>query len=467
MTRCLLWLSWTDALERIYRRRFLAVTALAAVLALISVRIGSRELADRREEAQHLVSAAEASEGLLSGRQLQPAFRVVRQPEPLSVFVRGLEASAPTAWDFSASGAHPNAPAPTAGVQGWTISLDLEFVVRIVLSLLALLSAIDGPRGQRTNEVLRDLRSLPISAPVAVGSQVLGGLLATAMAAAIVFAAMCVGGGGMDSGRSLGTLAGFLGMAVVYASIFFLIGLHIALPIARVQSAMAAGVVVWAILTLAVPPVLDLAQFRRGQTPVALGEADLQKQFDLSVRSTEKRLGETLVALAGSRRDWEALLNVPAVREQLETLWRDSVAERRLESLHPDPRPDPWTPFLRWLSLASPATLLSSAMTRLADTGAPSLDRWSTAIDERRRQLNRLYFDDPARVTVRIPATAGGELLSFVRHEATAPASVPKFEIPGRSDWNRWQAAIVPFAELLVVSALLILWLLYRGAAVA
>lgn len=185
---------WTVAerelLEQLTSLRFLIIALLVVLLTPLSVYVGTHDYKIRLESHQRLVASRSAVQSLarqrragLSDREvswtpyndLEP-FRVVRSPEKFSVFVKGLDSAMPEYWDFSGSGLLTGPPASPALWMGDLLgALDLEFVIRVVLGLLAILIAFDAISGEKEKGTLRLALSHPVSRPVFWMGKMIGG----------------------------------------------------------------------------------------------------------------------------------------------------------------------------------------------------------------------------------------------------------------------------------------------------
>ncbi len=163
-----------------------AIVLFAIVLAAFATRVGIAELRARQATYQNLVAQRAEdltrSGGQILGTQIESGLRAVRPPEPGSPLVVGLGASMPQFWDFGPAGVRSGQPY-LAG-DGF-VDVDLEFIVRVVLGLLAVLLAIESIAGERANGALLALLGQPVGSSVVLAGKLVG-------AAAMLFAAVAL-----------------------------------------------------------------------------------------------------------------------------------------------------------------------------------------------------------------------------------------------------------------------------------
>jgi hypothetical protein len=467
----IVWLAVTDAVTQMRRGRFISLTVLCCGLSAVSVYMGVQDLKDRRLETASLAASRPSQTGVLFGRQLEPALREIREPAGLSVLVRGMESVVPLVWDFSPTGVQSDLPSASLQARTTATPLDLEFLVRVVLSLLAVLTAADGLAGERASGALRALRSQPIAPAAVIASKILTGLIAmTAATAMTLVSAAAVTAVAAPELLDRGLLSGSVGLlvaAVAYTMVFFLIGLHVSVSTGRLQFPVTASLIIWVVLTLALPALKDLGESRQPRMRALQSHTDRQRDLDAHLRETRMEIGAALVDIAGRQRDWDAVLAMPAARSRIEDIWARRTAAWRATNVYPLPGAREGEPGGRWLGILSPASALSAAMTRSVGTGLPLLTRWEAATESRQRELNRLLFDDPPRVNATIPVAAGGDQLSYVRHEPVPALSMPPLQVRAEGNVERLRAAAEPIVQLWMVAFVFAGALVWRFARVA
>ena len=121
---------------------FWFLLVLAVLIAAASTMSGVSQV---RHRAMVHAELAVQREGALSraqqlnGWQVEPALRVLRPPEALSAVVAGAESAAPIFWDFGPAGVRRGHPPGSLAIA--QTPTDFDFVVRVVLGLLAIVAA--------------------------------------------------------------------------------------------------------------------------------------------------------------------------------------------------------------------------------------------------------------------------------------------------------------------------------------
>ena len=149
---------WTIArrelADQLTSPRFLIVTLLVIGLTPLTVYVGSRDYSNRLADYSRLAADKQKlGAATRTVNRAGPVLRAIRAPEPLSVLVRGLDGALPAYWDFTEAGLESGPPPARsrrlADVLG---SLDLEFLIRVALGLLAILLAFDAVAGEKPGE---------------------------------------------------------------------------------------------------------------------------------------------------------------------------------------------------------------------------------------------------------------------------------------------------------------------------
>ncbi len=452
---------WTVAerelLEQLSSLRFLVIVLLVVLLTPLSVYVGTHDYKIRLESHQRLLASRTAAQSLARENRaslydqevswtpyndLEP-FRVIRSPEKFSVLVKGLDGAMPEYWDFSSAGAQTGPPASPAFWMGDLLgSLDMEFVIRVVLGLLAILIAFDAISGEKEQGTLRLALSHPVSRPVFWLGKLLGGSfsLLVPLAITMILALLSTQLMGTEvADRTTVTRAA----ALFLVSSIYLLSLHslgmFVSSVARTQkTALVVLLVSWVMLVLAVPPLAILAA--RAIAPVhSVHWYEAQKStFKEDLRAEqESELGRMVREVSGSEPGHmksssytENRATLDPKIEELERTFRnrqrrffgevDQSFERASERQ---------SLVANAIMAVSPAALFAQLATGLASTGDFDRQTWMEALRRQQTRLDQFIFDDPHRLSFR----DDGSSMSMSRGAPLKLSDAPPFLAPVRN----------------------------------
>ena len=189
---------------------------------------------------------------------------VDRPPNPLSIFNVGLDkrlgneidvsyAFVPTLWDAGMSGSDN----PFLNIFN---SIDIVFIFKVVLSLMALIFAYDAIAGERERGTLRLVLTHPVSRGHILLAKYIGAmlcLLIPLMLSLLLSLILLT----TTASFSLGTpdflrIGGIVLASLAYLSVFYLIGLLISAATQRTGTALMISMFVWALLVLVYPNMI-------------------------------------------------------------------------------------------------------------------------------------------------------------------------------------------------------------------
>ena len=189
---------------------------------------------------------------------------VDRPPNPLSIFNVGLDkrlgneidvsyAFVPTLWDAGMSGSDN----PFLNIFN---SIDIVFIFKVVLSLMALIFAYDAIAGERERGTLRLVLTHPVSRGHILLAKYIGAmlcLLIPLMLSLLLSLILLT----TAASFSLGTpdflrIGGIVLASLAYLSVFYLIGLLISAVTQRTGTALMISMFVWALLVLVYPNMI-------------------------------------------------------------------------------------------------------------------------------------------------------------------------------------------------------------------
>lgn len=259
-----------ELMDRLLDFRFVAVFAICAGLAALSVYSGTEHL--QRERAEYATESARRSSELETWIQkgdfqnlTRRGFLYIREPEPLSPIVYGLAGTLGNEariryWaqfmsvpliHFEATSFEANPGIPMFGV------LDLAFIVKIVMSLAALLFTYDTVSGEKENGTFSLYASFPVARSTIAFAKVLGSSLSVLVP--LVFACLLSAlvlalspGIGLDKGDWY-RLTAIMGVFGLYLLVFVSFGLLASALTHRRSAALLGLLAVWALMVFIIP----------------------------------------------------------------------------------------------------------------------------------------------------------------------------------------------------------------------
>ncbi len=457
--------------------RFITLVLVAALLTPIVIFAGARDFAARQLQfdalTQERSAAAEDHSGRqLLGRYIEPSLRLLRPPNPLSLLVRGFDGGLPAYWDFAPDGVRPasgdpsSAQTPESGV-----SLDVEFVIRIVLGLLAISLAADSLAGERESGTLYMLVSQPVRLVEILAARIIGGAVVMALAVLLVTtgAAVALGVFAPDLWSSQFRLAliGFGAVSVVYLLAMYACGLIIG---AMAQTAAMSSVVAlsaWLLMAVASVPTVDfMARAMAPTGAIEWSEFRRKAEFDQERHLTALDLGAVLSERAGPLADFHTRVASPDDVAALKLAWDVDAAKTRTVLATYDRETNRPVSHQRavWtrLTFFSPGSVFFEAMSRLAGTGVPMAERWDALIRDHQSYLNQVLFDDPPMLNYEAPIDRHTGLFVVTIHAPLAASSLRQADPvettfrAGAADARVAMLALAAYAAFFVVIAFVV-----------
>lgn len=224
--------------------KFSIVTVLTTILILASIFIMYRDYGLARENYEILISEGDA---------------VVIPPTPLSIFAKGLEENLCRAHEMG-FGQRITASSKQQSLNDlfklFTVP-DLLYIIKVILSLCAVLFAFDMISGEKEAGTLRQSLSGSLRRPILITGKWIGGFtsfilplfLAVLLGTAFVTLQSRVTMSPQDWAR----LGLFLLSSVIYLAVFFSLGLLISCLAHESASSLVVSLFAWAILVFLVP----------------------------------------------------------------------------------------------------------------------------------------------------------------------------------------------------------------------
>jgi hypothetical protein len=423
--------------EQTRTHRFAVLTTVAAVMTPLIVYAGIRDYAVRQTQYQLLREQRDApdaprSANRLLGRMVEPDFRLIRPPVVATLLVRGFSSSVPRYWDFAPDGLHPGPvgdPASRSPQSG--LSLDMEFLVRVVLGLLAILLAGGALAEERDSGTFYVLATQPVRSLELFVARLGGGLVALGLALTLVMtgfvAAIAVIQPDLWSTPLAMAALGFSFVSMMFLAMLYSIGLVVGAVAASTSSANIAAASIWIIIAVASVPTIDFVT--RVVAPLRSVEAiesRRQLMYTEGIRAAQQDVGAWYFQIAGP--NWRSVKISTEARAELRRTWtskaqgiRQELEQVDQEAIEAARRERRMWGALAWLT---PGTLFFDATSRLGKTGLPVVEQWDRAGRARQQALNLNLFDDPPLVLLLLPDPAGVGRLQADLRSAVEPGAI-------------------------------------------
>ena len=364
---------YKEAIDHLTRFRFVFAFLLCSVLVITSIAL--RAL-DHKEKLANFSTSTQVFDNLARNHQdslylgIEGA-KIVRRPQILSSLIEGVTDIVPDVLTVSiiASRLRDETTGESPLKRAFE-SLDYNFIIRLLMSLLALLFSYDAIAGERERGTLRAVlaNSLPRSqlllAKMSAGFTCLMIPLVFSTLAGLllvhIFSGQSLSG---DDWQRFGLI--FLASSL-YTGLFFFVGLLLSIVCRGSKTALLSSFFVWIILILIVPnlSVLLAGYIRPVPSKVEmlerkrLIEAEEEDRFVMRMIKTGNEEGGEAVARDQSDRGFEMATNVSA---RLQSVEDDYLKQLQRQSS-----------LAEGLSLISPASAYSYLVMDLAGTGLRS-----------------------------------------------------------------------------------------------
>ncbi len=406
--------------DQLLSTKFYICVVTLALLVGLSVVVMARDYSLRMENYSVLRERARPRPG-------ESGVMAVVAPRPLSVFARGLDETMDRGYTIQAyTGVSPH-DRQTQAVSLFSLFAppDLLYVVKVLLSLIAILLAYDAVAGEREQGTLK----LVLSGEVARGDLAAGkmlGILAAVvvpflLAVALALAGLLVWPGIQLAGPDYLRIAFMIGAAVLYASLFCGLGLLISALSGTSARALVIALLAWSMLVFALPSVGAL--IAENLAPVESAESQDLARYQAFVKNR-------FISIQSEGKDPEGSMD--AFNRDY-----DRLAERFRVSV------DHLTTMSRAICRLDPAAAITFIFTDLAGTGLADHRRLSRALSEyKTRNLGALRTQN---------TKAAGELTVFEFPPAPLSGTLRAFVVVDLSVLGILTAVVFAAAALVLV----------------
>lgn len=467
-----------ELVDQLLSARFLIIMVLVVCLVPLAVYVGVQDYKSRLHDYDRLVSDKQELMAGEAGQKVQgedspwtpgnelAVFRAIRRPDPLSVFIRGLDGALPEYWDFSPAGIEegPSALRPKR-LSDLLGQLDMEFLIRVALGLLAILLAFDAVSGEKEMGTLRLAISQPISRAGFLAGKLVAGAIAllVPLAAAFLTALLSSKIFGMESlpgGGIIKLLLIFMASSI-YLLCFYSLGLLVSSLTRSQKTSIIVLLVIWVVLTLAASPVATFtAQAARPAPSRHIIETQKRTLDDNLRLETEKAMGaayKEATGIADRMSYGDYLKNKEAVNRRINPIILSYVNKRRqlLTEVQQDAdrkenRQNRIARSIMWLS---PAATYSNVATDLSGTGDEIRAAWLAAAQRYLNRLGTVLFENPPVVTIRV----GGMSNTIEIRKLLSISELPAFAPPKNDVAATVQGALPSIMILLIYTVVFII----------
>ena len=454
-----------EILDNLLSSKFLLTFVISAALILLSVFTGiSGYLLDKKEYEASVASVREDFQALERENSNFSAgtMRIYRPPQVLKTIVSGVSDAAgrmskPDNRQESYLNESKYGNNPDLTVFG---ALDLEFIVRMVLSLFALLFTFDAVSGEREKGTLKMALANGVSRARLLMGKAAGGYISMMLPLLIPFMLgliiLSLHPGVVLTGGDWQRIGLLFLLFLLYLSVFFALGLFVSSLTSRSSTSFFALLALWSLLAMVVPDLSALAAAQLRPIP-DVSEISIQKGLSAYQINQELRQADLTLQWNQMEARNQAKLSGDAALEQYlkddETRRQSTgVFSRKIDENNAlidrdyRLRKEAQHSLAKNLSRVSPASGLTMGAASLAGTGVDEYGRfadyarnygtvfrnwYSETLNRKQREATRLGApNSDGTATFVVPM---GELLTIQEALATMPAYEFETESLGRS----------------------------------
>jgi len=242
-------MTWTIAkkeiVENLLSYKFFVVILLSSVLIFTSLFVMGRDFKGRAADYQ-----------LIKPEKGEPI--ALLPPNPLSVFAKGLEDSITRSYELNFNGIETRTGRSSANSVFAFFSMpDFVYIIKVVLSLVALLFGFDVISREREAGTLKLALSNPLSRASLLAGKWIGNLLSLVVPFLLVtglgVAVLSFDPAFRLTSSGIGRLALLLGLSLAYIALFLTLGMFISTVTRRSSSSLVVLLLIWAMMVFVLP----------------------------------------------------------------------------------------------------------------------------------------------------------------------------------------------------------------------
>ncbi len=380
--------------------RFLLIFLLCSILILVSFVTKQNKYLKQVEEYYSAVNThkQELVEG--SDQGIPGSYKLDKRPIPLSVFVEGMESSV-----GKYAAINILTPPSLQGIASRDPlfaqfgTLDLAFIVRVVLSLVTILLIYDAICGERERGTLKLVLSQAVPKHIILLAKCIGNyltlliplILPLLLGLLIIFTT----GEIYFSGEDWCRLGLIVLTSLLYLGVFMMLGLLVSIKSKSSSTALMMLLFIWVIIVLAVPKASMIAADKLSNVPSV---QTVQAEKDAGAAQVRK---EAMEKMKRYREEHPQILNDPQMNNVRRTNLLNMQAEMglglskirwELQNIYDRKRANQFR-LAANISRISPAAVFTYAVTAFAGTGFERQKKFLDAARTYQIGFSRYYYD--------------------------------------------------------------------------
>lgn len=376
-----------ELLTNLMSSRFVLIFLLCFTLILISAYTMRSKYEERVEEYSAAVNMHRQELARLEGygaigQVVTSGYKLDKPPVPLSTIVEGMEgdagryASIGVYLDPRLDGGRDIDPMST-----YFGTLDIAYIVRVVLSLVAILLTYDAVSGEREQGTLKLVMANSVPKYAILLSKCIAGcvtLLLPFLVPVLIALLLLITSGSIDfSGQDWVRLGFILLISLLYIGFFLMAGLLVSIQVNRSQTALMMLLFLWVVMVLAVPKVSKIVAGKIRRVP-SIQEVQAKKDAAITQFGVEEMEKQQEII-----RKYLGELSSQEVQEMIYKAQQDTVVDRikkmgQIQAEY-DRKKTGQLRLATNISRLSPASVYTYAATSLAGTGMDRQERFLTA----------------------------------------------------------------------------------------
>jgi ABC-type transport system involved in multi-copper enzyme maturation permease subunit len=457
-----------EILDHLLSSKFVAMFIICSALILLSVYVGVGEyMADKKVYDDDLAWDALAMQPPNTYQQLlEGALKVYRAPRPLGSLVKGVEDAAGRVSFMNMTeaslGESKYQSNPLTSVFG---TFDLIFIVKMVLSLFAILLIHDTICGEKEKGTLKQSLANSVPRDRLLLGKAIGGYISLIipllfpLLLGLIYLSLHPG---IDlSGEEWQRLCLILLVFLLYLSVFFCLGLLVSSMTVRSSTSLLVLLFVWSVWGIVVPKASVIIAGMLQPIPVA-NEIYAQKTMESAQINQEvskiydAQLSKILVMNPDGR---SGRITDPAAYQKIQvemTAERNRRIDENNAKIDQDyqMRKDAQASLAKNISRISPAAALTFGATALAGTGTEDYNRFWKAVMDYKPVVNTWLRTNP---DLRTASTNPNQALLNSPFKPIDPATLAGMPQPaiGPEDFSRSVSRILP--DLISMAVMIVL----------
>jgi ABC-type transport system involved in multi-copper enzyme maturation permease subunit len=349
--------------------KFSIITILSTILILVSIFVMYRDYCLAQED--HEIARAAVS-----------GIETVLPPTPLGIFAKGLDENLCRSWELEAIGVDVSEQQKSLNnLFKLFPPPDLLYIIKVILSLCAVLFAFDMVSGEKETGTLRQSLSNDLKRPILIIGKWIGGFTSFVLPflVSVLIGTILVTSSSMVemNPQDWVKLGLFLSSSVVYLAAFFSLGLLISCLTHRSSTSLVISLFVWTILVFLIPNLGNVLARQFVQIPTA-------QQLELKRKQIENRMRFEIKRIPKTRPDFEKREMALQLRAIAEGDKLDEDFRNRINSL---------VTVSQAITGFSPTPAFTFLATDIMGTGVAEERRLKEAAQSYKKLLVQMYAD--------------------------------------------------------------------------